>query len=186
MPLESVCCNHCGAPLEVPDDARFVTCRHCGSSLAIRRSESAVTTEVLQQMSQQMQEMSAEISRLRCQNDLSELDREWDREKDGYMIRHKDGRLSEPSMAKATFIGIVGILGGGMFAIVGMANGSPAALFGLLFIGVGVVAALIQSGKARDYRHARERYVHRRAALLQKLDAGPGGDAPMSLPSLEP
>ncbi|MBI1902440.1 MAG: hypothetical protein HYS13_15165 [Planctomycetia bacterium] len=187
MRLESVCCNHCGAPLEVPADARFVTCRHCGSSLAIRRSESAVTTEVLQQMSEQMQEMSAEISRLRCQNELSELDRQWDRDKERYMIRQKDGSLREPSLAVATFIGVVGVLGGGAFAIIGLANFSPIALFGLLFIGVGIVAALVQSAKARDYRHARERYAQRRAAILQRLDAGPGGgDGPRALPSIEP
>ena len=30
-------CNHCGAPLQVSESARFVTCTHCGTQLTIRQ-----------------------------------------------------------------------------------------------------------------------------------------------------
>ena len=48
MELISVSCNHCGAPLEVPPGANYVTCAHCGSRLAVKRTGSAVYTELLE------------------------------------------------------------------------------------------------------------------------------------------
>jgi DNA-directed RNA polymerase subunit RPC12/RpoP len=47
MQLESITCNHCGAPLDVPDAANFVKCNHCDSRLAIKRTQSTTYTEEL-------------------------------------------------------------------------------------------------------------------------------------------
>lgn len=38
---ETLTCNSCGAPLEVPGTANVVTCNHCSCQLAIRRLGSA-------------------------------------------------------------------------------------------------------------------------------------------------
>ena len=58
MELETLSCNNCGAPLEVPPGANFVTCAHCGSRLAIKRTDNASYTEVLDQIGQRTERMS--------------------------------------------------------------------------------------------------------------------------------
>ena len=40
--VDSVACNHCGAPLQVGSGTRFVTCAHCGSQLEVHRTGSSL------------------------------------------------------------------------------------------------------------------------------------------------
>jgi len=46
MNLEALNCNNCGAPINVPPTANFVTCKGCGAQLIIRRTEEATYTEL--------------------------------------------------------------------------------------------------------------------------------------------
>ncbi len=48
MELLSLTCGHCGAPLEVPEETRYVTCGYCSSKLEVHRSGGAIYTEVLE------------------------------------------------------------------------------------------------------------------------------------------
>ena len=41
MNAETLNCNNCGAPINVPAAAKYATCAHCGTQLAIRRTDSA-------------------------------------------------------------------------------------------------------------------------------------------------
>ena len=50
MQLISLSCNKCGAPLEAPEGANFLTCGYCGSRLAVQRNGSAYYTQVLDQI----------------------------------------------------------------------------------------------------------------------------------------
>src|SRR5438309_578271 len=50
MKLINLSCNKCGAPLEAPSSANFLTCSYCGSRLAVHSSGSAHYTEVLDQI----------------------------------------------------------------------------------------------------------------------------------------
>ena len=77
MPVVSVSCNHCGAPLEVAESPRFVTCRHCGSRLKIEHGQGAAYTEVLEELQATQREMADDIETLRLQNELERVDREW-------------------------------------------------------------------------------------------------------------
>src|SRR4051794_1900041 len=52
MELINLSCNKCGAPLEAPPSANFLTCSYCGSRLAVHSSGSAYYTEVLGQIDQ--------------------------------------------------------------------------------------------------------------------------------------
>ena len=47
MKLESLNCNKCGAPLQVPAGVNHLTCNHCGTPLVVRRTESISYTEKL-------------------------------------------------------------------------------------------------------------------------------------------
>lgn len=47
MTLLSVSCNHCGAPLQITEETKFVTCLHCDHQLAVKHSDSAIFTGVI-------------------------------------------------------------------------------------------------------------------------------------------
>ncbi len=74
---ESLNCNNSGTPLEVPAGANYITCTHCGTHLAVRRSESVLYTEKIDQIDQRTQEIAEQVSRLTAQQRLDELDRQW-------------------------------------------------------------------------------------------------------------
>ena len=65
---ESVACNHCGAPLDVPGSAKYLTCNHCGSRLVVKRTSSVSYTEVLQNISRKTDALEKEVRKLRLQN----------------------------------------------------------------------------------------------------------------------
>ena len=100
MQIESLNCNHCGAPLEVPQTAKFIKCNHCGNQLVIRRSESATFTETVEQLAETTENLTAQVSKLTKQNEVEALDRQWDREKESFMVADKHGTKHLPSKSR--------------------------------------------------------------------------------------
>jgi hypothetical protein len=161
--ITSVTCNHCGAPLQVPDSTRFVTCSHCGSQLEIHRSGNAVYTEVLQRIDERTEQMADDLNVIRRQNEIERLDREWQMRRETLLVRNKDGSTSTP--------GAIGAIVGSVFAgVIGCfvlsSAPSPMNLIGLVFILIGVVGGIMQVGKASEYRDAEAAYLRQRQALL--------------------
>ena len=91
MKVISVSCNHCGAPLEVPKKARFVTCKYCSSRLAIKATESATYTEVLEAIGERTEKIAQDVETIKLQNRLERLDREWQTDRRRFMTRDKHG-----------------------------------------------------------------------------------------------
>ncbi len=114
MRVLSVTCNHCGAPLEVPKKAKFVTCSFCSSRLAVHHSGNAVYTEVLESIEQKTAEIAEDVETIKHQNDLERLDREWMMGKQQFMVRGKHGEYRVPSTA-GSVIGMVLAGGFGLF-----------------------------------------------------------------------
>jgi hypothetical protein len=106
-----VTCNNCGAALQVPESARFVTCRYCNSQLQIKRTDTAVTTEVLEQINQNAAAMVDDLHVLRRDAEVERLDREWREQQSRLMIKDRYGNTTMPT-ATGGLIGAV-ILGGG-------------------------------------------------------------------------
>ena len=77
MELERLVCNSCGAPLEVPSSAKFVTCSHCSGVLQIRRTESAIYTELLADIAEKTEELSERIDDLATNSELNAIDNQW-------------------------------------------------------------------------------------------------------------
>lgn len=77
METLSVRCNHCGAPLSVGAETRFVTCRFCHSSLEVKRSDSAVFTEEVARIADNTDKMADSLEIIELQNEIERLDREW-------------------------------------------------------------------------------------------------------------
>ena len=73
MQTESLNCNNCGAPIEVPGGANFVTCVHCNTQLAIKRTESVAYTETLQRIDRHTEQLADQVAVLTYQNELARL-----------------------------------------------------------------------------------------------------------------
>ncbi|MEO8376911.1 MAG: hypothetical protein ABI579_04505 [Candidatus Sumerlaeota bacterium] len=95
--------------------ARYVSCRHCGTSLEVKRSSSAEWTEMLQQVSQNTERIHKEVEAIRVSQEIEQLDREWEMQRDDLMITTKDGARVRPtvggSIAGIIILGLVMIVG---------------------------------------------------------------------------
>lgn len=178
MELVRLACDGCGADLELPEDARFVTCRFCDARLEVRRTESAAFTrvrEAVERVEQKTEKLSGEMRALRAENrmlslkdELHQLERDWDQQKADLMIRGKDGNLSEPTRFTAQVIGGVTVAAG---AFVALAMPAAHALLAGLAIGVmGVAVGVWQHSKAVRFERAQGRYFDRRAELEARIE----------------
>jgi hypothetical protein len=181
MSFETLNCNECGALIQVPTIARYVTCNQCGAHLIVQRTGAAAYTEATHQPAPPdppdpaRREMSERLEHLESQNELYRLDSEWQTGREQYMITSRYGGRYVPSAFAAVVIGILGV-GFGLFWIVmglGMADnfaGSGMALymplFGLVFIVAGIVVSFYQFYMAQRYQAAYATYQRRRAKIL--------------------
>ena len=112
--------------------------------------------------------LSHHLEQIQHQNEIERLDREWEMERETYLVSGRYGSRSIPS-AGGSLLGAAIIGGFGLFwTITAASMGAPAIfpIFGAVFILVGVGSALSSFGKAGEYEQAQERYQRRRAALL--------------------
>lgn len=184
MELTQVSCNGCGAALQVPDGARFVTCRYCSANLEIKRTDSTIYTETLNRIDQRTAEMAEDLDALRHEHELERLDREWALRREGLMSRGKHGSVSEPSMVG----GIMAIVVGGGFGLFwtvmafsmtshGVGMGAPSGmsifpLFGVVFIVGAVISGLTMMSKALGFQQEQRDYQRQREELLAHRTTG--------------
>lgn len=74
METSKVACNGCGASLAITGSPQYVTCRLCRASLRIVRTDSAVFTE----LREQVEEIRDEVRALRRASELRDLDDAWE------------------------------------------------------------------------------------------------------------
>jgi len=183
MKTINLTCNHCGAPLEVAEETKFVTCRFCSSRLAVEHSESAFYTRVLEALENQTSAVSGDLETIKIQNEIERLDREWQMQREQLCLRTKTGRLREPTVAGT----IVGSVFFALFGIVwlvmvnaasskylpGDAGPKPVlGLFSLVGFGIivlSVIGAIRGIPRAREYEQSREHYESRRRRLVADL-----------------
>lgn len=169
MSLERMICDSCGAPLDVPESARYVTCRHCQTHLRVRRDESVHYTEQLEQIEQHTRKISERLDNVSAYQKVEALDREWMIQREGYKTYSKNG-----SQIPSTFGAVVGGIAITIFGLFWMMNASRhssgMAFFGVLIIGAGVVMSVYQFASAIRYQEAESRYQQRRARLLDQAN----------------
>jgi DNA-directed RNA polymerase subunit RPC12/RpoP len=187
MPVETVSCNNCGAPLDVGPGANYVTCGHCGSRLVVKRTGSSLYTELLEKIDQKADAMARQLAELRYHAELEKIDREWEQERQGFLSTDKHGKTHEPNAAAGMVGGAVAAVFGTFWTIMafwitgvgrGMGVGPPAIfncfpLFGLIFVGLGIWMFLKAPAVARKFEEAKRDYHHRRDGLTvdQFLDS---------------
>lgn len=109
---------------------------------------------------------------------LSQLDREWELEKEQYMVTGKYGQRYLPERSTAwggmIFMTLFGVfwtvMASGLIFSSGPSLPTPVAglfpLFGVLFCGFVIVMSLSAIKKANEYEQAKEKYTARRRAII--------------------
>ena len=178
--LESLLCQHCGAPLQIGPGAEYVTCTHCGTPLRVRRTDSAAWTEIAEDADPDRSDrrfpiggpaesLEARVDRLDRRAEAAALDRQWDRTRESFMVWGRHGVKYEPTKLRAAGVGGFGVFGGIVSAVMLSATGAPGAVavgFPLLFAGVGLFGAFRTFQYAERLRQQERRYRRRRRELL--------------------
>lgn len=174
MKVISLNCNDCGAPLDAPEKAKFITCSFCNSRLAIQRTGSSYSTELLEELRDTTQSLADDVAKIKTRSEIEELDRAWELEREDFMVSGKDGRRSLPTKG-GSIVGGVMVACIGIFWTIftsGITAGAPGAarifpLFGLLFAGFGVVMSFLGYQRADAYERAHREYQDRRQELMR-------------------
>ncbi len=124
------------------------------------------------------QVVNAQLDALRIQNELAQLDREWEIASQRYMMRGRYGHQYRPSKGTALIPGVIAVVWGGIWTVTAfrMSNGvedAPGAFslfpyFGFVFIAFGVGISLYAWVQANRYEEAHAAYEARRAVLLKQ------------------
>lgn len=173
MKLVPVCCQNCGASLEIGESTRFVTCTYCLSRLTIQHTGAAIFTELLGEIAQKTDRIASEMASLRIQTKIQQLERDWLLEREGMLNRSKDGTTSEPDELAAWITGLAIFLGAILFGItVVNAKGGDAnvAAVGAAILTIASVITIVYGTvKAREFEKAKDAYLQRRRDLEQDL-----------------
>lgn len=172
METLSVRCNHCGAPLQVAENTRFVTCQFCQISLEVKRTDSSVFTEEVAKIAENTGRMAESLEVITVQNEIEKLDRETGIQQVASV--HKKAGLVGGVMGGAfgVFFAVVCFLmacgfssaGAGVFTIVPAGMGC----FGLLMAVMSVVGGVNHEAARSKHQERREELERQLAALKQK------------------
>lgn len=181
----SVRCQNCGSSLQVSESIRFITCGYCHSELQVVRDASTVHTEVLGRIEQNTQATVNQLKVIEIQNDIEQLDREWQMWREKNLTRDKSGALVDPPPptfdknpgTALAFSILIGLLLAGLLWVVGAPG--MATMLALVVPAVIVIAMQVQNETSVWFAREFAKYEKTRKELLQKLALarkGPSSD----------
>ena len=156
-------CNHCGAPLSVPESARFVTCAHCHAQLAIHHEGAAFFTEVLDKLKTQTDDIADSLFEMQRRQDLDRLEIEWAEKR-----REILGAAPEPPTEIGVMAGTAGIgAGAAIFTVIAFKE--PSALM-VALVGWGLTYWVWASewAKINGFEETKEQFDLRRKRILAR------------------
>lgn len=172
MKTIAISCNHCGAGLNPPDDARFITCSFCGTRLQVCHEGNAYFSRVMEAIAQDTAKMSGDLDVIKIQNEIERLDREWALEREKYLIRNQDGTTTGGRVEGgcATVVTMIIVMCG--LAMTAFLFSGPLPIMGFAsLIGTFFIVMQVYEGhqKGMLLEKAQARYNERRLNLLKKL-----------------
>ncbi|AMV33681.1 hypothetical protein VN12_16250 [Pirellula sp. SH-Sr6A] len=119
---------------------------------------------------------SDHLEEIKVQNELAQLDREWELERENYMVAGRYGHKYIPGKASSAFGGLFVVGFGVIWTVIaatvtrigGAGVFSIFPLFGVLFVLFGAGMSFMAFVKAGQYEEAHERYQRRRRELQSK------------------
>lgn len=172
MKVTKVCCQGCGADLQIDESVRYVTCNYCHTRLEVVHDETVTHTRLLDKIERTTDRMANNLKVIELQNDLERLDREWEHQRSSLMVRGKDGHVSVPSSVGSIAAGVLAIGIGIVWIIFTSSMHAPSfiPLFGLLIMGFAVFGMVSGTNKASAFQSGRERYEAERRNLISRLE----------------
>jgi hypothetical protein len=118
-------------------------------------------------------ESSQQLEEIKTQNAIAQLDREWELERENYMMTGRYGNRYLPKTESSIAGGIILVGFGTFWTLMTLSTGAPIffPIFGVVFVGIGVVNCITGIRKAGQYQFAERRYRERRHRLLGGTDA---------------
>lgn len=166
MKLISLVCVSCGAPLQVPANAQFITCQRCQCHMAVKHNSSAAWTERIEQIDRRTQQLAEQMAKLQYENEVARLDREWMARPD-VQQRFRWGRSTTPSRVGALVV--LGIIGATIafvvFAIGVAASSNPVRPEVLAFPLVFLAGAIVDGVRWRNFAKAHASLEQRKQSL---------------------
>lgn len=161
-------CIHCGAALRVAGDATHVCCQYCNSELRIVHDGDQVATELVRAI---QEDLGQRLEVIRLQNEIERIDREWNMEREGYMVTEKGGGRSIPSVIGSIIAVIGALVFGGVWIQMTSQVGAPTlfTIFGVLIVAGIVVSAVHGILKSGAHDTAADRYQAARQRLMGEL-----------------
>lgn len=177
MSVRKLCCQGCGADLEVDESIRFVSCNYCGARLEIIRDASTTHSKLLDQIERRTGEMAGDLKVIRLQNELEQLDREWSSERAKFLVTNKRGEVSEPSPVGAMIGGLIAVIFGIFWMVSAASMGAPGIfpLFGLVFVGFAVFGMISSVNKSSSLKNGVSDYQSKRSRILAEIENAKAG-----------
>ena len=172
MKITKVCCQGCGADLQVDESIRFATCNYCHARLEIVHDPTVTHSRLLEDIGRTTERMAGNLRVIELQNDLERLDREWEGRRESFMVTGKNGHRSLPSEAGSMIGGGIAVVGGIIWMVFAANMGAPFPfpLFGLLFIGVAIFSMVNGTTEASGYRDAESAFIRQRNDLIRQIE----------------
>lgn len=172
MKVSRVCCQGCGADLKIDESIRFATCNYCGARLEIIRDASTTHSRLLEEIGEKTDRMAGDLKVIRLQNELEQLDREWEQTREGLLVSDNNGHRKEPSAAGSMIGGVVAIVFGIFWMGFAASTGAPGIvpLFGLVFIAFAIFGMVRGASNASQLSNERATMEGRRARLLHEIE----------------
>lgn len=169
--VTKVCCQGCGADLQIDETIRFVTCNYCHARLEVVHDATVTHTKQLDHIERTTDQIARKIQVLERQNNLERLDREWEKFRQAVLVRDTQGNLVEPFFGGQILVGILMIGFGISWIVICASNGGLAlSLIGLAIIGIAIPTLFRGHEKAIAYNHQRDRYQTARQLLIAQLE----------------
>lgn len=118
-----------------------------------------------------------QLQAIKLQNEIAQLDRQWEIERKDYKIRGQHGHTYIPGKTSSVVGGIVIVGFGLVWTFMAASMTSPSdgpfsffPLFGVVFIFFGIGMSIYAFTKAEKYAAAKKRYQQRRSQLLKSQD----------------
>lgn len=164
-------CNNCGASLQIEAEILFTTCRNCQKPLEIVRTYNSVYTKTVKNRTWEkplkMENVALKtIDKTDIYKQIELLDREWQNQLPTFMTK---GTLPDEGSGLERFMGIFVIVFGIIWTIGAGSMFPPFAIFGVIFIIVGIWNFIDQNKKVEDYKFAKNSYEQKRAELMRNL-----------------
>ena len=172
MKVTKVCCQGCGADLEIDENIRFVTCNYCHSRLEVVHDSSVTHTRQLEKIERTTDQLANNLKVIELQNDLERLDREWESARNSLLVRGRNGGYSEPSAAGSIIGGVIAVVFGIFWLSMATSMGAPSffPLFGVVFIAVAIFSMIRHSTRAGTFQSQLRTYEEQRRALVSRID----------------